>query len=79
MKKTLILAVVATLGVGYCFIQIAGSEGALKERFPDVDPDTVVKLHREIIKEVLLGKHTSAESDEDYDKIFRQKLTKLNQ
>ena len=76
-NKTLAVLLVGLPTLYYC-IQYAGSNGALIERFPDHNRKVVTKIHRQILKEVLLGMHKDAESDEDYDKIYYAKFAELN-
>jgi hypothetical protein len=44
------------------------------ERFPDVPPDVVRKVHREMVREALAGEYENLPSDDDsMDALFRAK------
>jgi len=73
-KNKIILSTVIVTAAGalaYWF-SILGSEIALFERFPDIDPKIVVKAHRKFIRETLKGtyKDRVIVTDEDHDKVF---------
>lgn len=75
-RRKMILAAIAALLI-WKYIQFEGSTGALVERFPDVDPSIVRKVHKEMYKEALAGKYNQMGSaDEDWDTIFKVKLMK---
>jgi hypothetical protein len=83
MTKTKIALIATTalgLFVAWQFISVFGSEGALMERFPDIDPDLVVKAHRQMYFAALRGESAAiknAESEEDFDKIFLEIIETL--
>lgn len=52
-----------------------GHQSVLEDRFPDVDPTIVRRIHKEIMKEALRGTLPGdPKTDEDYDAIFHEKL-----
>lgn len=75
-KNQMILsAVIVSAFALAAYVTREGSLGVLIERFPDVDPKIVKKVHKEMIREALRGKYAnSVLSDEDYDLIFMSKV-----
>lgn len=72
--KIALIAAVVLVPIGY-WISFEGSTGALIERFPDVDPDIVRKVHKEMFLEALAsGSKGPALTDEQCDAIFRNKV-----
>lgn len=64
------LMVVATLWK----IQFEGSTASLIERFPNIHPDVVRKVHKEMTREALAGEYSELNlTDEGYDAIFLAK------
>lgn len=77
-KKTAIISVVALLAVGYSYFTVLGSEVALFERFPEIDPKIVVKAHRIMLRRAVTGQYNEhGESDEDHDRIFLDIVNEL--
>lgn len=77
LKNALLGGLTAALIAALAFVQFVGSNDALVERFPDVDPDVVYRIHKEMIKDALAGKLADVKNDEAYDEIFRMKLAWL--
>lgn len=64
---------VAFLAGAYAFAQFVGSTDALIKRFPDVDPDVVQRIHKEMVLEALQGAYAGLSDDAEYDRVFRAK------
>lgn len=60
------IAAISSVGV----IWHVGTREATLERFPNVDRKIAKKAYTKMILETLAGQHTTASTDEDYDKIF---------
>lgn len=74
-KIALIIPALLALGAGAYYIQVLGSENTLIDMYPDYDPNLVIKVHREFVKETLQGKYEGIElTDEKCEEIFKQKL-----
>lgn len=72
MTKTKIaLLITALITAGYA-ISFIGSEGALMERFPDIDPDDVKAAHRKMYRAALKGQYNDLDMDDDavMDSVF---------
>lgn len=79
-KIAILSATVVTLITLAWQLQKLGSEVALMERFPNIDPKIVVKAHRQMIKNTFKGMYndrdmTDAVNDEIFLEIV-QTLTK---
>lgn len=76
MNKTKIFAIAATavgvVSVAAYVFSIYGSEVALMERFPDIDPQVVIKAHRKMIRATFAGAYENVDTstDEAMDAIF---------
>jgi hypothetical protein len=73
-KKTPVLitaGIIALLGVG-SIIAYHGSEGAIRERYPDIHPDDVKAAHRKMFRAALKGEFANVDTDDDavMEKIF---------
>lgn len=79
MNKKLVISSSILAGVSlFTYIWVLGSENALVERFPTIDPKIVYKVHRQMIWDGLRGRIT-ADTDEELDKIFLARVQQLTQ
>jgi hypothetical protein len=73
-KKTKLNIIVGiiTFSMAAYYISMLGSEVALMERFPDIEPQLVIKAHREIMRNTFKGKynHLNTEDDAVLDEIL---------
>lgn len=70
--KLFAIATVALAGfAGLIATRIVFSEVALMELYPDVDPNIVIKAHRNMLKDVLRHEVTLPETDDEIEKLFR--------
>lgn len=79
-KKTIIVAALAAVGTIAYWFSFLGSEVALMERHPDIDPKIVVKVHRKLFRDVLFGRmpdHPDDYTDEELDVIFIERCNAL--
>jgi hypothetical protein len=77
-RIALIAVVVLSSAAVLWHIQFEGSTDALCERFPDIDPSIVRKVHKEMVRETLAGEYNDIElNDENCDEIFRAKAMLL--
>jgi hypothetical protein len=73
MKKKIGIALAVTIILAWiaAAVQVAGSEGAIIDRFPDIDPSNVKKAHKIMLKRTAAGKYLDLEMTYDVcDKIF---------
>jgi len=69
-KKLAITAVAAVVVVGAAAVSVLGSENALFEQYPDIDPKVVVKAHRKMLFRTITGQYGSDLTDEQCETIF---------
>lgn len=59
-------------------VSFEGSQAALEERFPDIDPTIVREVHTEMVREAFRGTHID-DDDASHDSVFYEKVAKLTQ
>lgn len=71
-KIALTITAVTGLFVGWQYVSFVGSTEALKERFPDIDPDVVYEVHKIMWKKAITGQLADVDTNDDavMDKLF---------
>jgi Fe-S-cluster formation regulator IscX/YfhJ len=76
--KIILSAAVVVVSAFVAYASYEGPLQALMERFPDIDPKIVRKVHREMFKEALVGKYSEFQTDDaTLDRIFLVKVQEL--
>lgn len=74
MKKLII----ALGGVGLAYLAyvtyMVGHDTAIQERFPDLDPEIVARIHREMARDSLQGRLTFPDDDAEADAFLDAEL-----
>lgn len=81
IKKKILIAITAAVITRFAaLVYWEGHINAIVERFPDIDPTIVRKLHREMFVEALRGKYKDMDTDDPaiMDEIFLDKVHELN-
>ena len=59
-------------------VSFEGSQAALEERFPHIDPSIVRRVHKEMVRESFRGNSpVSGEDDAAHDALFLEKVAKI--
>jgi len=79
-KKTIVISSIATVTVIVSVVAVLGSEAALVDRFPDLDPKLVRKAHRKMLRMAMTQDPqivAQTMMDEDYDRILRNLVAEM--
>lgn len=76
-KIKIALALVTAIAASGTIISVLGSEAALMDRFPDIDPKIVVKAHRKMFFAALRGEVADDPSDEGLDALFLEHVRQI--
>lgn len=77
MNKIKLIAVLGSIvGTSYIAYQVwvVGHDIALQERFPNIDPMLVNKIHREMLRDTYAGKLDDVNTDEELDAEFMRRV-----